>query len=369
MFAERKATIFLIGIETITTSRSSQKKNIHPLAHVGVKRSIPTYYHVDCRRLLDILANDNDGKSDNKAMAMNVTGRDEDIADEGTQGSVPSDSSPTTLLDQMDEVILDILSFVPTKDLARSRHVCLKFNSLCQTAITRKPKKVFNTNQELRDAVILYCHQDKSQRNKVHCMYGRVINQWNVSKVKDFSWTFENMREFNENIEDWDTSSVTNMCSMFRGATSFNQSLDGWDTSRVTDMGGMFCGATSFNQPLEGWNTSSVTDMSGMFCGAASFNQPLDGWNTSSVTTMSFMFFGAVSFNQPLDGWNTSSVTNMSSMFCGAASFNQPLEGWNTSSVTNMYSMFGGATSFNHPLEGWDTSRVIDIGDMFYQAD
>ena len=43
---------------------------------------------------------------------------------------------------------------------------------------------------------------------------------------------------------------------MFCGATSFNQSLNKWDVSKVTDMDFMFDDASSFNQPLDDWNVS-----------------------------------------------------------------------------------------------------------------
>ena len=54
---------------------------------------------------------------------------------------------------------------------------------------------------------------------------------------------------------------------MFCGATSFNQSLNKWDVSKVTDMDFMFDDASSFNQPLDDWNVSKVKNMRHMFCG------------------------------------------------------------------------------------------------------
>ena len=59
------------------------------------------------------------------------------------------------------------------------------------------------------------------------------------------------------------------------GATSFNQPLNKWNVSKVTDMSFMFEDARSFNQPLNNWNVSKVTYMYDMFEEATSFNQPL----------------------------------------------------------------------------------------------
>ena len=84
-------------------------------------------------------------------------------------------------------------------------------------------------------------------------------------------------------IEDWDVSNVTSMSEMFsRQARSFNQPLNKWNVSKVTDMNWMFQNANSFNQPLNDWNVSNVTSMNEMFCCAYSFNQPLNNWNVFS---------------------------------------------------------------------------------------
>ena len=67
------------------------------------------------------------------------------------------------------------------------------------------------------------------------------------------------------NISEWDVSKVTNMSYMFNNARSFNQPLDKWNTSNVTNMSSMFRRAKSFNQPLNNWDTSKVADMNSIF--------------------------------------------------------------------------------------------------------
>ena len=51
--------------------------------------------------------------------------------------------------------------------------------------------------------------------------------------------------------------------------------INNWDVSKVTNMGYMFEDAHTFNRPLNKWNVSNVTNIWGMFDGASSFNQPL----------------------------------------------------------------------------------------------
>ena len=52
--------------------------------------------------------------------------------------------------------------------------------------------------------------------------YGH-ISGWNVSKVRDMSRLFEDVKDFNEDISAWEVSRTEKMSGMFRGATSFDK--------------------------------------------------------------------------------------------------------------------------------------------------
>ena len=54
-----------------------------------------------------------------------------------------------------------------------------------------------------------------------------------------------------------------------------DQLLNNWDVSSVKDMNFMFYKAGLFNQPLNGWITSSLTSTAYMFAYASIFNQDL----------------------------------------------------------------------------------------------
>jgi len=86
-------------------------------------------------------------------------------------------------------------------------------------------------------------------------------------------------------------------------ATNKYGTMNCWDVSRITDTSFLFENDETINEPIHCWNVSSVTDMSYMFKGATSFNQPLDMWNVDSVEKMEQMFYGATSFNQTLCEW------------------------------------------------------------------
>ena len=227
------------------------------------------------------------------------------------------------------------------------------------------------------------------------------INNWDISSVSSFVGTFRSATNFNQPIGNWNTSKATTLTSMFNGASSFNQNLGSWDVSNVSYFDIMFDGATNFNngessdinnwvikatgtirmnmmfrstnfnQPIGNWNTSAVTTMHSMF-GTTKFNQNIGAWNTENVTDMSYMFQNCSMFNNggspDINNWNTAKVTDMSIMFTSATNFNQPIGNWNTSAVTGMRSMFSDASNFNQNIGAWNVSNVNSFANMFLRA-
>lgn len=126
---------------------------------------------------------------------------------------------------------------------------------------------------------------------------------------------------------------ITSLTYMFNGARSFNGDISNWDVSKVTDMSWMF-NQSQFNGDISGWNTSKVTTMSYMFS-QSKFNKDISGWDVSNVKDMSDMFWQNPNFNQNILPWKTNNVTNMDDMFNSATAFNQNLSGWNVSKVTS----------------------------------
>ena len=96
-----------------------------------------------------------------------------------------------------------------------------------------------------------------------------------------------------------DVSKVTNMNSLFSchpddlGPTynDLNPNISEWDVSKVIDMQFMFQECKSFNQDLSQWNVSKVEYMSSMFKKCESFNQDLSRWNIQNVKYHYSMFY------------------------------------------------------------------------------
>ena len=72
------------------------------------------------------------------------------------------------------------------------------------------------------------------------------------------------------------------MSGMFKDAKAFNGDIDDWDVSKVTDFSHMFEGAESFNSQVTNWDVTAATDMTAMFKNAKTFNKNLS-WNTSKL--------------------------------------------------------------------------------------
>ena len=115
--------------------------------------------------------------------------------------------------------------------------------------------QVFDNKADLRQAIIEYNAPE----------IGLSINDWDVSRITDFSQLFEGMTSFNEYIGLWDTAAATNMHRMFLGASAFNQFIGSWRVASVTDMSFMFYDASAFDESLLSWDTGAVTNMNRMF--------------------------------------------------------------------------------------------------------
>ncbi|TLD80812.1 BspA family leucine-rich repeat surface protein [Helicobacter sp. MIT 05-5293] len=178
--------------------------------------------------------------------------------------------------------------------------VILRIEEIAAADKTYKPT---DSNTESIKAALIQQWQDNNQKC-THTAYSRQdfdgIESWNVSNVKDMSYLFAGVKEFDENLGLWNVGKVENMKGAFM-KTTFNRNIESWDTSNVQDMSLMFADS-HFNQPLNAWNVGGVKDMSFMFY-KSRFNQNIESWDISHTENMSFMFARAKTFAQSLESW------------------------------------------------------------------
>jgi len=100
---------------------------------------------------------------------------------------------------------------------------------------------------------------------------------------------------FQGDISQWNVQKVKNFTFMFEFATQFDCDLSGWKTQAAEDMGWMFRGAINFNSPLPLFRVFGVTGMVNMFAGATNFSQDLCSWDVDSFTVDTRGIFAATS--------------------------------------------------------------------------
>ena len=145
--------------------------------------------------------------------------------------------------------------------------------------------------------------------------YG-TMSEWDVSRVTEFFYLFNEKINFNGDVSKWNTAKVRTMFGTFEGAYAFNGDLSKWDTSQVHSFSKTFWGAYAFNGDLSKWDTSKADDMKGMFWGASAFQRDVSKWDTALVVDMGYAFASAKAFNGDVSKWNTARVYYMAGSAC-----------------------------------------------------
>ena len=174
-----------------------------------------------------------------------------------------------------------------------------------------------------------------------------------------------NLESIPDNVKIIDTS----LLSLFNKAIKFNSNINNWDVSNVQNFIFTFYKANSFNYPLDKWNVSNSSSFSSTFADAFVFNQPINNWDVSNSKSFYRMFLNAFEFNQLLDKWNVSNSINFTYMFYRAYKFDQNLGMWNMTNARYMNKMLSycgmSIENYNATLIGWESQNVpnnIELG-------
>jgi surface protein len=171
---------------------------------------------------------------------------------------------------------------------------------------------------------------------------GEASNIGGGSSSSKPSTEFDTVRQFNEDLSGWDVSNAESMMGMFCRSDYFvGSGLDNWNVGKVKDFSFLFMGASVFQGNLSKWDTSSAENMESMFFGALKFKEVnLSWWDVSNVTDMNHMFTYAEKFvGNGISSWNVSRVLSMDAMFSYAYQFNGDLSTWDTRSVSTISQM------------------------------
>lgn len=113
------------------------------------------------------------------------------------------------------------------------------------------------------------------------------INEWDVSKVRNFLGMFQSAKVFNDDISNWkiNTTQPVTMKYMFQEARKFNSEIKNWNMSAVNNTEFMFRSAEEFRQIIP--QIKMGTQATQMLYGAASYDYGIDHFDYSGTNDFS----------------------------------------------------------------------------------
>ena len=129
--------------------------------------------------------------------------------------------------------------------------------------------------------------------------FNQNIDSWRLDAVTDMANMFEG--QIPDSIADTGRAeclreSMASVISMPTG----NRRSQGWADELLTDSS-MYQEVSEFNQNINSWRVDAVTDFRSMFQNAVQFNQNINSWRTGSAVDMANMFKGTHSSGHVLD--------------------------------------------------------------------
>lgn len=166
----------------------------------------------------------------------------------------------------------------------------------------------------IRSAVQMWINNGE----EAEMLYGR-IEDWDVSRVTNFTSLFDSTVDFSADLGAWNTASVTTLRAAFYNSVGFSANIAAWDTSKVTDMRVMLAYASDFSSDISQWNVQNVQTMLGTFTYYSYSSEKTDSSNDETIA---------------ISGWNTDSLMDMEGLFAGTSYFHTDLSSWTTSKVS-----------------------------------
>lgn len=90
-----------------------------------------------------------------------------------------------------------------------------------------------------------------------HKKFNGLVDNWNVSKVRDFSEMFKNCKSLKKlNLTSWDVSKARDLSEMFSGCTALESigNVEHWDVSKIKFMQRTFENCQYLKLDISKWN-------------------------------------------------------------------------------------------------------------------
>ncbi|KAL3914977.1 MAG: hypothetical protein SGILL_005862 [Bacillariaceae sp.] len=169
-----------------------------------------------------------------------------------------------------DSVAIHTLSFLKFSDVLKLKAVNKRLKHYSEKTIEfgYPGREEFCGKWGLVDAVNKYCSNKVDAIDEIASTYGYPINNWNVSRVEDFSAIFKQKKDFNSYIGGWDVSNAKCMKGI---------QMDDWDKRYTT----IECNATLWQ--IHNWKVGHRIREGGLAAGEnyqklleESFNEQID---------------------------------------------------------------------------------------------
>lgn len=205
------------------------------------------------------------------------------------------------------------------------------------------------------------------------------IENWDVTNVSDFTETFANNPNFNQNLSNWRLKDWSNwngpntgmiyLVGTFDACTAYNQPLKTWGYQGVKSMANFLRGCANFNQDMSNIDVRNVESLNGTFHGCVLLTTSLAGWVTSSlVDTQNFLRACSV-FNSPVEHLDFSRVINAVDTFRYCYLFNQPINNLNIKKAKFLQGFLRGCKAFNQPVNLLNPVSAVDLTLFFAETD
>ena len=177
-----------------------------------------------------------------------------------------------------------------------------------------------------------------------------------------------------------DTSAAIEMKCMFAYTQlEYLNGIENWDVSKVRDFSGMFQGHSNSGDSLfkelnvASWNTGRAMSMSHMFYGCSQLTSiPIDNWNVSKVGSFSHMFADCYNLQGlNLSNWQTDSVVSFDAFLNDCHSIRViDVSALNTSTCEQFSQMFEACIGLEEiiGINNWDVSNAnyYAFSEMFH---
>ncbi len=151
--------------------------------------------------------------------------------------------------------------------------------------------------------------------NKFYQQEILMLDEWDVSNLKDFSNFFLGFKNFNTDLSSWDVSNGVNFHGMFSNCFNFNQDVSCFDFQNAENLNYMFSNCEKFNHNCYFNFTYRLKILVHTFSLCRSLNVSFYDWDTSNFEYLEGVFYGTSKLVQNFKKWDLKNLKDSKNNF------------------------------------------------------